>query len=223
MQSFTYVVDGTTGECFVNVSFVTASARRRRHPDVDMPPFFGPPAPWPSDRGRRLRHRRKASRGEGRVGNGAVGQLRPGQVCQARRFAPGMRIDAAAIQVEGSDRDITTRGRSSIPKELQASAANGPATEYRTGTDVLVQAPMFVRCDGGPSSATSLRAKSPARRPWRSSTSTTRANSPRAAATPLFVDFDGWMCSSPTAGRSAELGRRPCASADRGIRVEAPM
>ncbi|MFL0446582.1 hypothetical protein [Corynebacterium xerosis] len=50
--------------------------------------------------------------------------------------------DDAAIQIAGADRDITTGGALYDADELSSLFDAQPQTEYRTGTDVLVQAPV---------------------------------------------------------------------------------
>ena len=226
VQSFTYVVDGTTGECFVNGEFVTCIGTPADDiPDVDMPPFFGPP-------------------GAVAIGSAGVAYVIVEGVPPAKaELETGQWVnfglvkcakpddsrlacvsDAAAIQVEGSDRDITTEGPVLDPEELQASVANGPATEYQTGTDVLVQAPMLCGAMEGHRLADVVEGEITCKEAMEVLDEYDSRKFSEGGGNTLFVDFDGWMCSSPTAGRSAELGASTvCEHGDRGIRVEAPM
>ncbi|WP_141743007.1 hypothetical protein [Corynebacterium sp. HMSC11E11] len=225
-QSLTYVVDGTTGECFVNAPLVTCIGTAADDvPDVDMPPLSGRP---------------------GAVAIGAAGvayviaegvppaktELETGQwvnfgvvkCAKPDDSTLACVSDGAAFQIEGSDRDITTEGPILDPAELQASAEGQPGTGYTIGTDVLVQAPTLCGAMEGHRLADVVKGEITCKEAMEVLDEYDERMPSEGTGNAMIVDFDGWSCSSPTVARAEELqAKTVCGHEGRGIEVRAPL
>ena len=226
VQSLTYVVDGTTGECFVNAPLVTCIGTAADDvPDVDMPPLSGRP---------------------GAVAIGAAGvayviaegvppaktELETGQwvnfgvvkCAKPDDSTLACVSDGAAFQIEGSDRDITTEGPILDPAELQASAEGQPGTGYTIGTDVLVQAPALCGAMEGHRLADVVKGEITCKEAMEVLDEYDERMPSEGTGNAMIVDFDGWSCSSPTVARAEELqAKTVCGHEGRGIEVRAPL
>ncbi|MCG7439818.1 hypothetical protein [Corynebacterium freneyi] len=226
VQSLTYVVDGTTGECFVNAPLVTCIGTAADDvPDVDMPPLSGRP---------------------GAVAIGAAGvayviaegvppaktELETGQwvnfgvvkCAKPDDSTLACVSDGAAFQIEGSDRDITTEGPILDPAELQASAEGQPGTGYTIGTDVLVQAPTLCGAMEGHRLADVVKGEITCKEAMEVLDEYDERMPSEGTGNAMIVDFDGWSCSSPTVARAEELqAKTVCGHEGRGIEVRAPL
>lgn len=226
VQSLTYVVDGTTGECFVNAPLVTCIGTAADDvPDVDMPPLSGRP---------------------GAVAIGAAGvayviaegvppaktELETGQwvnfgvvkCAKPDDSTLACVSDGAAFQIEGSDRDITTEGPILDPAELQASAEGQPGTGYTIGTDVLVQAPTLCGAMEGHRLADVVKGEITCKEAMEVLDEYDERMPSEGTGNAMIVDFDGWSCSSPTVARAEELqAKTVCEHEGRGIEVRAPL
>lgn len=225
-QSLKYVVDGKTGECFVSGEFVTCIGTAPADaPDIEMPPFSGRP---------------------GAVTIGAAGvaytmvegvppaqtELETGQWVNFGIVSCAKPDDSrlacvsedAAIQIKGAGRDIATKGTLYDAADLQATAAGGAPTEYSTGTDVLVQAPMTCGAMEGHRLADVVEGEITCEEAMAVLDEYDERMPSEGTGNAMYVEFDGWVCSSPTYGRSQELkAKTVCDHEDRGIRVQAPL
>lgn len=226
VQSLTYVVDGTTGECFVNGLIVTCIGTAADDvPNVDMPPFSGRPgavAIASSGVAYVIAEGVQPAKTELETGQwvnfGAVKCAKPDDSTLA------CVSDGAAFQIQGSDRDITTDGPVLDPEELRANAGDQPGTEYQTGTDVLVQAPMLCGAMEGHRLADVVEGEITCEEAMAVLDEYDERMPSEGTGNAMYVEFDGWVCSSPTYGRSQELkAKSVCDHEDRGIRVQAPL
>lgn len=132
--------------------------------------------------------------------------------------------DDAAIQIKGPGRDITTEGTLYDAADLQSTAAGGAPTEYSTGTDVLLQAPMTCGAMEGHRLADVVEGEITCEEAMGVLDEYDERMPSEGTGNAMYVMFDGWVCSSPTYSRSQELkAQTVCEHADRGIRVQAPL
>lgn len=224
-SAFKYTVDGTVGECFGYAEFVTCvGTADDTVPDID---FMG-------------RERRPGAIRIGGAGVSYTGiegappateELRTGHwvnfgtVRCAKPDASRLvcASDGGAFEIAGEDRRIRTDGRVYPDGELPEATAGQPATEYSTGTDVLVRAPMMCGAMEGHRLANVVRGEITCAEAMDVLDHYDSIAREEGGGNTLFATFDGWGCSYPTAARSAELrASTVCEHPERGIRVEAP-
>ncbi|MFD5867515.1 hypothetical protein ACFWGD_02715 [Corynebacterium sp. NPDC060344] len=225
-QALKFVVGGTAGECFVGGEFVTCVGTAAGDvPDVDMPPFSGRPGAvmvGAAGVAYTIAEGAPPARAELETGQWVnFGAVRCAKPDDARLACVS---EGAAIQVEGAGRDITTQGTLYDAADLHSTATDAPPSEYSTGTDVLVQAPMTCGAMEGHRLADVVDGEITCEEAMGVLDEYDSRKHSEGGGNTLSVEFDGWMCSSPTAARSQELrATTVCEHGDRGIRVQAPM
>ncbi|WP_295627622.1 hypothetical protein [uncultured Corynebacterium sp.] len=224
-QSLIYDVDGTKGECFVDDEFVTCIGTAADDvADVEMPPFSGRPgAIMLGSAGAAYTILEGAPPAVAELGTGQWVNFGPIKCAKPDDARLACVSDGAAIAIEGAGRDIVTDGALYDVQGLIATAGNRPPTEYETGTDVLVQAPMVCGAMEGHRLADVVEGEITCAEAMAVLDEYDARKHAEGGGNSLFTSFDGWGCSSPTAARSDELAASAvCEHPDRGIRVEAP-
>lgn len=222
--SFRHVNGTTTGECFVNEVVMCTGSADGSVPDVDMPPFSGRP---------------------GAIQIGPAGlayailegvppaqnELKPGQwvdfgVAKCAKPDDESLVcsnDTAAFEVAGEKRRIVTEGPVLTYQELAEQTKAEPTTEYRTGTDVLVQGPIMCGAMEGHRLAEVIEGEITCAEAMDVLDRYDAKKQAEGGGNTLAVSFDGWNCSSPTYGRATELrASTVCNHPGRGIEVRAP-
>lgn len=104
-----------------------------------------------------------------------------------------------------------------------ASCGTG-GTGYTIGTDVLVQAPTLCGAMEGHRLADVVKGEVTCEEAMEVLDEYDSRKDIEGESNARKVDFDGWHCSSPTAGVSAELqAKTVCEHEGRGIEVRAPL
>lgn len=224
-SSLKYTVGGTVGECFGYGEFITCIGTADESvPDIE---FMGreerPGAIQISGAGVSYTSIEGAPPAieELRTGHWVnFGVVRCGKPDDSKLVCTS---DGGAFEISGEDRDIRTDGRIYPHGELPEATADQPATEYSTGTDILVRGPMMCGTMEGHRLANVVEGEITCAEAMDVLDHYDSIAHTQGGGNTLFVEFDGWGCSSPTAARSAELrASTVCEHPERGIRVEAP-
>lgn len=225
-KALKFVVDGKTGECFADLGIVTCTGTAPADaPDVDMPPLSGRPgavmigAPgvaWTIVEGA------PPARAELETGQWVnFGTVRCGKPDDGRFVCAS---DEAAMQIKGAGRDITTQGPLYDAAGLIDGDADRLSTGFLTGTDVLVQGPTMCGAMEGHRLAEVVEGEITCDEAMGVLDEYDERMPSEGTGNAMYVQFDGWVCSSPTYGRSQELqATTVCDHDERGIEVRAPL
>lgn len=222
--SFRHVNGTATGECFLNQVVTCTGSADSSVPDVDMPPFSGRPGAiqiGPAGLAYAIIEGVPAAQNE----------LKPGQWVDfgvARCAKPdGASLvcsnDTVAFEVAGEKRRIVTEGPVLTYQELAEQTKAEPATEYHTGTDVLVQGPTMCGAMEGHRLAEVVEGEITCAEAMDVLDRYDAKKQTEGGGNTLSLSFDGWDCSSPTYARATELqAATVCNHRGRGIEVRAP-
>lgn len=223
--AFKYVNGGTTGECFVvNGGIACIGTPDSSVPDVELPPFSGRPgAIQISEDGLAYTIIEGAPPAQHELKKGQWIDFGSVKCAKADDEALVCNSDSAAFEIVGEERRIVHDGPVLTVEELIASAAAKPATEYSTGSDVLVRGPIMCGAMEGPRLAEVMEGEITCKEAMEVLDTYDARKQQKGTGNTLAVMFDSWECSSPTAVRSEELkAKSVCTDRERGITVHDP-